>query len=480
MNKLIQPFSAIFFALGLINVFGCMNNQPLNQKNKTHKQQIHQKENTKQEKLKDFLSIINNRELTENEVLVIVEKGEKVIPLLLDTLDYSSKIGVENASQVIKKIEKGAVPYLIEYLKERKTDSIGRGDLLYLTLLEWITNTSFNYQGESVFSQQKKIGIILSDEEKTKIVQQWIQWWKDNKSRSPIAWCIRDLLSENEKQREVAITKLKKMTNQTFDYDPKFLPKENGQSTTKWIHWWEVNKYKIMTIEERIMEILDRFNDEEFVDKEEAISDELIKFEDGAIPGILTWFEEHECYHRGQNLKTIGYNILFRYGKPVVPYAIEYLRDKRIYPSFKIVDDGWILTILSHITNKKFSYDAYQVKDNNGIIWSTILPPEEKQRLINKWQDWWEQNKEKKRIEWYLEDFKSSDLNTREGAIDKLKQIAGEDFGYAPKSSTEESINKWKNWWEENKALSEEDIFLRTKEKSAIEGARENLPDADS
>ena len=69
-----------------------------------------------------------------------------------------------------------------------------------------------------------------------------------------------------------------------------------------------------------------------------------------------------------------------------------------------------------------------------------------------KWRAWWSKNREKSRIEWMIEGLAHKDAEVRRSAIEELRRITGEYFGYhhdlAPKERSE-ARHRWTRWWHE-------------------------------
>jgi HEAT repeat protein len=69
-----------------------------------------------------------------------------------------------------------------------------------------------------------------------------------------------------------------------------------------------------------------------------------------------------------------------------------------------------------------------------------------------KWRKWWEEHKDRSRIEWMLEALAHGDEHVRQSASEELKRLTGEYFGYhhdAPKREREEARQRWLKWWDE-------------------------------
>ena len=69
-----------------------------------------------------------------------------------------------------------------------------------------------------------------------------------------------------------------------------------------------------------------------------------------------------------------------------------------------------------------------------------------------KWRKWWEEHRDRSRIEWMLEALAHSSEDIRLSASEELKRLTGEHFGYQHDGSRrerEESRQRWLKWWEE-------------------------------
>jgi|GEM_PF-2315733 len=69
---------------------------------------------------------------------------------------------------------------------------------------------------------------------------------------------------------------------------------------------------------------------------------------------------------------------------------------------------------------------------------------------IKDWQKWWQRHQKLPRVLWMIEGLGHKDENIRYLSIEELKELTGEFFGYfydAPKKDRERSIERWKEWW---------------------------------
>ncbi len=69
-----------------------------------------------------------------------------------------------------------------------------------------------------------------------------------------------------------------------------------------------------------------------------------------------------------------------------------------------------------------------------------------------KWRKWWEEHRDRSRIEWMLEALAHSDERIRLSASDELKRLTGEYFGYhhdGSRREREEARQRWLKWWDD-------------------------------
>jgi hypothetical protein len=67
-----------------------------------------------------------------------------------------------------------------------------------------------------------------------------------------------------------------------------------------------------------------------------------------------------------------------------------------------------------------------------------------------KWRKWWDDNRRRHRVEWLIDALAAKESERRQGAIDELRRITGEYFGYhhdLGKREREAAIKKWQHWW---------------------------------
>ena len=78
------------------------------------------------------------------------------------------------------------------------------------------------------------------------------------------------------------------------------------------------------------------------------------------------------------------------------------------------------------------------------------LTRQDYEKSERKWQRWWEHNVSRHRIEWLIDALEHKDDAIRQGAIDDLRQITGETFGYLfdlEKHARTTAIARWTSWW---------------------------------
>ena len=73
-------------------------------------------------------------------------------------------------------------------------------------------------------------------------------------------------------------------------------------------------------------------------------------------------------------------------------------------------------------------------------------------RKYKKWSSWWQQNQDNPRVSWMIDGLAHGDAKVRYSAIEELRQLTGETFGYrheAPKRERERARKAWNAWWDE-------------------------------
>lgn len=68
-----------------------------------------------------------------------------------------------------------------------------------------------------------------------------------------------------------------------------------------------------------------------------------------------------------------------------------------------------------------------------------------------KWLTWWEENRQKNRLEWLIEALGQRDEELRRQAGDDLRTLTGEELGFraeAPRRQRDEARRRWREWWQ--------------------------------
>ena len=113
----------------------------------------------------------------------------------------------------------------------------------------------------------------------------------------------------------------------------------------------------------------------------EVMPSEMKSFDEFTNPGVV--------YPDPPEMEAV-----IKIGKPVVPELIKHLRDKDRYAS----ESAQYALVL--LTNKQFNR-------------SSIL----------QWELWWNTNKIKSRVQWFIDDLNSSDFQTRKDAVIRLGEM---------------------------------------------------------
>jgi hypothetical protein len=69
-----------------------------------------------------------------------------------------------------------------------------------------------------------------------------------------------------------------------------------------------------------------------------------------------------------------------------------------------------------------------------------------------KWRKWWDASRKQHRIEWLIEGLSHKDDTIRENAINDLRRLTGEYFGYhydLPRKEREQAAERWVGWWKD-------------------------------
>jgi hypothetical protein len=67
-----------------------------------------------------------------------------------------------------------------------------------------------------------------------------------------------------------------------------------------------------------------------------------------------------------------------------------------------------------------------------------------------KWRKWWDENRRRHRIEWLIDALAGKEDELRQAAIDELRRLTGEYFGYhhdLGKREREAAVQRWQHWW---------------------------------
>lgn len=80
----------------------------------------------------------------------------------------------------------------------------------------------------------------------------------------------------------------------------------------------------------------------------------------------------------------------------------------------------------------------------------TELTKQQYGRSARKWRSWYKKNRSRTRIEWLLDALGSRNEDARRGAVEDLRNLSGETFGYdhsASKRKRESARQQWLKWW---------------------------------
>lgn len=67
-----------------------------------------------------------------------------------------------------------------------------------------------------------------------------------------------------------------------------------------------------------------------------------------------------------------------------------------------------------------------------------------------KWRGWWDKNKQRNRVEWLIDALSHKSEDLRRSAVESLRLLTGEYFGYhhdLPKKEREAAKERWSQWW---------------------------------
>jgi hypothetical protein len=69
-----------------------------------------------------------------------------------------------------------------------------------------------------------------------------------------------------------------------------------------------------------------------------------------------------------------------------------------------------------------------------------------------KWRRWWDDNRQRHRIEWLIDGLVHKDAALRQSSIDDLRRYTGDDLGYhpdLPRRDRDLAVGRWRTWWTE-------------------------------
>ncbi len=69
-----------------------------------------------------------------------------------------------------------------------------------------------------------------------------------------------------------------------------------------------------------------------------------------------------------------------------------------------------------------------------------------------RWRAWWAKNGDKSRIEWLIDGLAGKEEAIRRSAVEELRALTGEDFGFVPagpRRARDQAVAKWRSWWAE-------------------------------
>jgi hypothetical protein len=69
-----------------------------------------------------------------------------------------------------------------------------------------------------------------------------------------------------------------------------------------------------------------------------------------------------------------------------------------------------------------------------------------------KWRRWWDENRQRHRVEWLIDGLVHKDAGLRQSSIDDLRRFTGDDLGYHPDLARRErdlAVGRWRTWWTE-------------------------------
>jgi HEAT repeat protein len=69
---------------------------------------------------------------------------------------------------------------------------------------------------------------------------------------------------------------------------------------------------------------------------------------------------------------------------------------------------------------------------------------------VRKWRHWWDDNCRRNRVEWLIDALNAKEADLRAAAIEALRRLTGEYFGYhhdLSKKEREAAVQRWYHWW---------------------------------
>jgi hypothetical protein len=86
-----------------------------------------------------------------------------------------------------------------------------------------------------------------------------------------------------------------------------------------------------------------------------------------------------------------------------------------------------------------------------------------------KWRSWWTKNRDRSRLEWMIDGLNHKEAEVRRSAIEELRRVTGEYFGYhhdLPRKERTEAQKRWSRWLRETK--SSKIAELATERRSTV------------
>jgi hypothetical protein len=79
-----------------------------------------------------------------------------------------------------------------------------------------------------------------------------------------------------------------------------------------------------------------------------------------------------------------------------------------------------------------------------------VLAKQDFGTTARRWRSWWTRNRDRHRIEWLIDGLDHKNVALRQSAIDDLRRVTGEFFGYvaqAPRRDRDDARKRWAQWW---------------------------------